>query len=255
MPSIPGREATAFDLRVTRAAFPCGDRAMSRPWMPFYWGDYFADTRHLTTIQHGAYLLLIGHYWQHGGLPTDDATLKRIVGVSGQGSENQWRSICKAIAPFFEQPGWRHRRIDEELQKSEIIRTKRQISGRIGGLRAHNKSGFPRIITEAIAKQTGYHPQPHLNQSNLTSSELAAARAREGSTAKAEGNSPQGEKELSATKDSFVTTKRPTDATRADLDAIIAQRRSNALPAAPQDQQPSDHAPEVDEPKASEVQR
>src|SRR4029077_12691555 len=31
--------------------------------------------RDLNTLQHGAYLLLIMHYWQHDALPSDDARL------------------------------------------------------------------------------------------------------------------------------------------------------------------------------------
>jgi uncharacterized protein YdaU (DUF1376 family) len=136
--------------------------------MPLYTGDYKRDTERLTLAQHGAYLLLIMHYWDTGGLPDSDEEMARILRISNK----QLPSIWLAIAPFFDE-NRRHKRIDVELEKQEIISTKRQISGRIGGLRRGNKSSMNRIVNAAIAKQTVNHPQPHIQ-----SSSVAEPRAR-----------------------------------------------------------------------------
>lgn len=52
---------------------------MSSPWMPLWIGDYLKDTSHLCAAEHGAYLLLIMHYWQTGSLPTEDRHLAMIA--------------------------------------------------------------------------------------------------------------------------------------------------------------------------------
>jgi uncharacterized protein YdaU (DUF1376 family) len=99
----------------------------ARPWMPLYVGDYRADTQHLTTAQHGAYLLLIMHYWQHGGLPDDDGQLARIVGMTAA----EWKKNRPVIRPFFGK-GWRHPRIERELKDAKERYERRASAGRKG---------------------------------------------------------------------------------------------------------------------------
>jgi uncharacterized protein YdaU (DUF1376 family) len=86
---------------------------MSRAWMPLYVGDYLGDTKRLTTLEHGAYMLLIMDYWRNGGLPDDDQRLARIAGLS----DDEWRCVRISIFPLFEK-NWRHKRIEKEIKKS-----------------------------------------------------------------------------------------------------------------------------------------
>lgn len=90
------------------------------PYMPFYVADYLADAAHLTTLEHGAYLLLIMNYWQRGKpLPDIDKKLSRIAGLA----EDEWARIRPELEEFFdiEDGEWRHKRIDAEL---DAVRSK-----------------------------------------------------------------------------------------------------------------------------------
>lgn len=116
-------------------------------WMPLYIGDYRADTTHLGAAQHGAYLLLIMHYWQQGGLPDDDEQLARIACMS----LSEWRKNRQIIRAFFSD-GWRHGRVDREIEKAVKAYEKRSRAGQKGNAR--------RWADRRNAIALGSQPQP-----------------------------------------------------------------------------------------------
>lgn len=88
------------------------------PWFPFDREAYISNTMHLTTEEHGAYLLLMLTYYGTGKpLPGYERALASIAKVS----LDRWAIISVALKPFFiedttEQGSiWRHERIEAEL--------------------------------------------------------------------------------------------------------------------------------------------
>ena len=64
----------------------------------FFTGDYRRDTPHLTTEEHGAYLLIIMAMFDAGGdLPNDEVLLQRASGVAVA----RWSRVWKTLQPFF----------------------------------------------------------------------------------------------------------------------------------------------------------
>jgi len=104
------------------------------PWMPLHIADYLADTGNLTTAQHGAYLLLIMHYWQKGGLPQDDKALATICRFRTQ----TWNKHKSVLATFFHDD-WRHKRIDRELQHAAKLMEKRSERAKLAALKRWGK--------------------------------------------------------------------------------------------------------------------
>jgi len=102
---------------------------MNPPWMPLYVGDYLGDTGHLTTAQHGAYLLLMMHYWRKGELPDDDRQLSKITKLPLK----TWCEYRPTLQDFFYE-GWKHKRIDAELERMLRVSQRRAIAGQKGGI-------------------------------------------------------------------------------------------------------------------------
>lgn len=82
------------------------------------WTDaYLADTSHLSTLEHGAYLLLLIAMWRAGGvLPNDDKRLARFA----RATDAQWVKLKPAMMEFFTVQGDEitQGRLLDELQKA-----------------------------------------------------------------------------------------------------------------------------------------
>lgn len=100
---------------------------MSHHYMPLYVGDYLADTAHLTTIESGAYLHLIMHYWRRG--EALDNTSDRLMHVA-RVSADEWAAMRAVLSEFFDISGhtWSHKRVEAELAKAASKSSKAKAS-------------------------------------------------------------------------------------------------------------------------------
>jgi uncharacterized protein YdaU (DUF1376 family) len=140
------------------------------PYIPLFVADYLADTSHLSTLEHGAYLLLIFNYWQRGKpLPSTDYHLARIARVTPR----EWAGLKPAIAPFFEENGeyWFHPRIEAELAK--VRRTSKNCS-RAGKASAEAKSKKVLNTRSTPVEQSFNH-----TETNTDTKEVGIGSARE----------------------------------------------------------------------------
>lgn len=116
-------------------------------WYPRYFDAYAEDTRHLTTLEHGAYNLLIDEYYRtRKPLPDNEAALANIAKMH----PNDWARISPTIRAFFSsRKGWLHqkkannqldiqdkkaKKRSEKAQKAALVR-----HGKIKGLLATSK--------------------------------------------------------------------------------------------------------------------
>jgi uncharacterized protein YdaU (DUF1376 family) len=142
----------------------------NRAWMPLHIDDYLADTGHLTGAEHGAYMLMIMHYWQNGALPENERLIARIARMDA----TQWEESRDVLAMLFG-PGWTHKRIDAELAKADEIIEKRRSAA--NGRHAKSKSDAHAVQVQSKCSDTGALPlTDNLNPDTSVSGETADPR-------------------------------------------------------------------------------
>lgn len=118
------------------------------PAMPVFPDAYLADTTHLTTEEHGAYLLLLMAMWRRNGVvPNDDKDLARIVGLD----ISRWRKTKRRLLSLLTVEGeyLTQKRLLKEWQYVQEKRNKNAANGSKGGRPKSN-------INNRLAKANGY---------------------------------------------------------------------------------------------------
>lgn len=137
---------------------------MTRPWYPRFPGDYARKTPHLSLAEHGAYALLMDHYYTVGGpLPADDKQLLRVVRAN---SSTEKQATLAVLEQFFQrhENHYIQNRAEKELSRGRKIAETRRSLGAIGGRRSQANR-------RANAEQTAKRSQP---QSNSDATHLAS---------------------------------------------------------------------------------
>lgn len=201
---------------------------MSRAWMPWYIGDYLRDTGHLTTEQHGAYLLLLAHCWQHGGIPESQAERAATAKVTPR----RWRVMSEPVNRFFNQDGTQ-KRVTQELEKAETVSIRRTLAGVnsaiargaakqiVSNRSANARANADQIGQQMVSKPPNKRPDNHNRKITKTTS---VAEEPEQSAHSLASALPAGA--LAREPQTTPVAKRPSEMTRQELDAHYAAKRA-----------------------------
>lgn len=130
------------------------------PCLPFWTDAYLGDTTHLTTQDHGAYLLLLMAMWRRNGqVPDDDKDLARIVGLDLP----TWRKTKRRLRSLliFEDGSITQKRLRKEWQYVREKREKNSANGRRGGRpRGNLNNRLDKANGSPEETQTKPNPEP-----------------------------------------------------------------------------------------------
>lgn len=111
------------------------------PALPLFTDAYLGDTTHLSTFEHGAYLLLLIISWRSPSccLADDDALLARYTKMT----RDKWRKVRPILEPFFMVEGgfWHQARLQNELQHLQSRREQQVAAGNASAIAKSLKRG------------------------------------------------------------------------------------------------------------------
>lgn len=180
--------------------------------MPLDVGDYLRDTTHLTTEQHGAYLLLIFHYWtSRGPLVDDDRQLATIAKLS----RRVWANHRPTLARLFQvaEGLWRHKRVEEEIATANRHHEDAKAAADERWRRARERRGPTDASADASAHATAdAHPyaERHAEPMQRSTRATRTTRATSQEKATATGSDPGStRKETSQSRDGARAREAP----------------------------------------------
>jgi uncharacterized protein YdaU (DUF1376 family) len=138
---------------------------MTDCWYAFFPGDYLRDTAALSLMEHGAYRLLLDHYYSTGSpIPADKKLVYRICRASLAAER---AAVDRVLKGFFRQEldGYHNPRTDAELVKRAGRAAERAESGRRGARNrwgradAADGAATSQVVTQPCAKNGSAIPQ------------------------------------------------------------------------------------------------
>ena len=141
------------------------------PYLPLWTDAYLADTTHLRTEEHGAYLLLLFSAWRTAdcSLPDDDDILSRLAGLS----LSKWQSMKPTIMAFWRLNKRRKRWVQKRLQKERENSAEKSSKARGSAVSGWKK----RKSGNANAMRTQCYPEPEpIEKANAFSKRASAQK-------------------------------------------------------------------------------
>lgn len=137
--------------------------------------DYKKDTEHLSPIEHYIYRSLIDRYYlDEKPIPLKAQSVMRRLSLTG---DEHKQLLTNVLDDFFYEcdDGYRHKRIDAEIEKYQSNAEKNRINGAKGGRPRKDKPKLTQSVTSGIPVETQINP----NQEPVTNNQKPITKKEE----------------------------------------------------------------------------
>lgn len=144
---------------------------MSFAYMPLYTGDYLRDTRHLSPLRHGVYLLALMHCWDSKGpMPLDE---QECAGICNCRSSDEIEALRYVMIRYFVRmdDGHYNKRMADEVVKADLWSQKSREGGLKSAIARRSKArseppfNHPSTVVEGGSVSPSPSPSPSLDLS------------------------------------------------------------------------------------------